>query len=217
MDFNDRCSRLPCFVLCTCNQQTQPIEIPIRNKLSWSINYGWLTGVDLPVPAQCVFEFFFCHGAIPVYEECDIVGYLYMRNVTQPRAKDATTKQTDTTETCVGKKMWTWTICELPIYRERKNLDKIILSPAAGQRRCSGAVQVSAPSAGGPPVTVERHKLKKEVAQTFTLLNIQTFTLSNIYTFTLSNTHTFRYSNFQTSTILICLIRSATCMMLNII
>ena len=50
-------------------------------------------------------NFFFCYGGIPVYEECDIVGYLYMRNVTQPRAKDATTKQTDTTETCVGKKM----------------------------------------------------------------------------------------------------------------
>ena len=72
MDFNDRCSRLPCYVLCTCNQQTQPIEIQIRNKLSWSINYGWLTGVDLHVPAQCVFEPFLWQGGIPVY----------MRNVT---------------------------------------------------------------------------------------------------------------------------------------
>ena len=89
-------------------------------------------------------------------------------------------------------------------------MDEIILSPAAGQRRCSGAVQVSAPSAGGPPVTVERHKLKKEVDQTFTLLNIQTFTLHlHFQTFTLSNIHTFKYQYEFTPV--------TTCMMLNIL
>ena len=99
-----------------------------------------------------------------------------------------------------GKKGW---ISRLLIYM----LPKTRLSPGVDQRRCTSAAQVSAPSIGGRPVRVERHKLEMKVVWL------------NFHTFTLSLFKAFKCLHFQTpqTAVSIWLILWATCIMSNIL
>ena len=126
------------------------------------------------------------------------MAYLYIRNVTQPRAKEATTKQTDTTETCRQRKG------EFEQFLNSPYVAKISLcifftckGPKKMHLSCSGLSSFSwwPKSDGGEAQTRKERSLNIHTSK---LSHFQTFTLSNFHMFNISHSQTFTLSFFIT-------------------